>query len=74
MGKKEVCEKCKCSKTHRGIKISITEGELNAMEDLGSVDLKSMFLMNRDKEVEEWQKRCLSFWKRMIKKIDYGNV
>ena len=68
------CEKCQCKKTHRGIKINLIEGELNALEDLGSVDLKSMYLLGREKELEEWQKRCFSFWKRIVKKVDYGNV
>ena len=67
-------EKCVCNKVHKNIKINISEGELNSLEDLATVDIKSMYLMNRDKEVEEWQKRCLNFWENIIKKIDYGNV
>ena len=32
-------EKCICNKMHRNIKINVTEGELNVLEDLGIVDL-----------------------------------
>ena len=62
-------EKCICNKTHR-IKITINEGELNALEDLGVVDLKTIFLSGRDIEIGEWQKRCFNLWKKLVKKVD----
>ena len=59
-----------CKKKHIVDKVMITNAELNALEDLGLVDLKTMFNEKREKEVEIWQDRCRVFWHRIIKKID----
>ncbi len=64
-------KECKyCKKKHTVDKITVSNAELNAMEDLSFVDLKIMFDEKRDKEIEMWQDRCKSVWHRLVRKID----
>jgi hypothetical protein len=64
-------QNCKYCKKRNNVKnFIITNAELNALEDLGLVDLKTMFKFKREKEVEAWQERCREVWHRFVKKID----
>lgn len=66
--KNQKCSYCKKRNTIKNFVIN--NAELNALEDLGVVDLKTMFKENREKEVEEWQERCKKVWHRLVRKID----
>jgi hypothetical protein len=64
-------QNCRYCKEKNNVKdFVITNAELNALEDLGMVDLKTMFKLKRGKEIEEWQKRWRDVWHRFVRKID----
>lgn len=69
MKKNQECIYCK--KRNSVKNFVITNAELNAMEDLGLVDMKTMFKLRGEKEVEEWQERCRDVWHRLVGKISH---
>ncbi|MEK6887762.1 MAG: hypothetical protein AABX14_02335 [Candidatus Aenigmatarchaeota archaeon] len=66
--KSQTCTFCKKKNTVKNF--SINNAELNMLEDICMTDLKVMFKLKRDKEVEEWQDRCRDVWHRLVRKID----
>ena len=63
-------QKCTFCKKKNKVNLVISNAELNALEDLGVVNLKVMFQEKRGKEVEEWQDKCREVWHRLVRKID----
>ena|GEM_PF-2857130 len=62
---------CKYCKKRNIIKnFMATNAELNALEDMAVIDLKTMFKEKRDKEIEVLQDRCKGLWHKIIRKID----